>query len=527
MNPSLFAANVLPSALNVADKFLSGFGFRDLVRLAGGHDFLLQASNSMSAEAAFSSFHVPFITGGVDAQAIAALRASGATFTSSLLRQIVEAPVTSANAAADILLLFAAKDVLFDTPDQCRARFRVTVALGSFHIVPKEPTLVHGLTPGEAVQEVGRIVTDATQAVLSAFKVQAPQPLAMRTLSETRSDRFDSAGALDAVSWIKLNEAERHIGLDGRNSFDVSAWIGGGLLEVAAPFAAKGDQPSASVRVAADVHQSVAHFTELTGDAALLLSDADPCGLVAATTQRIRQRSSIALLDDVSLVGGPATASVSQLGFFAVDAFPCATGACPLNVGATIIPGRVASRAVPAFVGSSRYGVVWSADAVKLLVRYCWDVYAFPRTFEQTSSVRLSIDGVVQDADAISVFKLDTLDDIELEYDSNGRRDALLTRGLARVVPQFIRLRDGRELVAKDPDDPVFAPSAPQAWAALGDLTQEMLSTPSPELLSFELRVTRGVTIRFGRPFTDPSDAAVVTDSRLSAPAQRIALLVA
>jgi hypothetical protein len=299
------------------------------------------------------------------------------------------------------------------------------------------------------------------------------------------------------------------------------------VLEIAAPFAASGDQPSATIRVAAHVHQSTAKFTELSHDAALLLSDGDPLGLVRTTTNRVRQQSRVELVDDISLVGGPANASVSHLDAFTCDAFPCGQGACALNVGATIIPGRIAARNAIAFIGSSRYGVVWSADAVKLLVRFCWDTGRFPRSImqTQTAGVRLKIDGVEQTADAISVFHLDTLDMIELEYDANGRRDVLYTRGLARVVPQLIRLNDGRELVATDPNDPVFAPSDPMPWAALGNLTEQSLPASLPEVLWFERAITDGVTSRLGRPFTEPSDTVMVSDSRLSAPAQRIALL--
>ena len=315
--------------------------------------------------------------------------------------------------------------------------------------------------------------------------------------------------------------------MGNRTSFDVSVWLGGGVLEIPAHFAAVGDRASATIRVSADVSQSTAHFTDLAHDAALLLSEADPLGLVLATTERVRQRSHLALVDDLSLVGGPATA-VGHLDALGVDAFPCGTNACALNVGATIIPGRVAARTAVAFIGSSRYGVVWSADAVKLLVQFCWETGWFPRSImqTQTAAVRLKVDGIEQTADAISDFHLDTLDLIELQYDANGRGDVLFTRGSARVVPKLLRLNDGRELAPKDAHDPLFAPSESVPWGALGELTEDALPSASPDLLLFERAVTRGVTGRLGRPFTDPSDAAEVTDSRLSARQQRIALLV-
>ena len=175
------------------------------------------------------------------------------------------------------------------------------------------------------------------------------------------------------------------------------------------------------------------------------------------------QRGRLPLVDDLSLVGGPATATVNHLDALSVDAYPCGTNACALNVGATIIPGRIAARAAVAFIGASRYGVLWSGDAVKLLVRYCWEAGSFPRSImqTQTAAVRLKVDGVEQFADAISDFHLDTLEAIELQYDANARGDILYTRGSARVVPRLIRLNDGRELAPKDPDDKLFAPSEP------------------------------------------------------------------
>lgn len=526
MDARMFASNVLPESFLGAKEVLSSLTFRDLNALSGGHDFLLQASNPMCAETAFDSLHLPWLAGRLDAQAVAALRTSGARFTSTQLQQAVAAPVPATGAAADVLLLFSVHDVMFDPDDRCRVRVSVRVAIGSLFRVPKEPILVHGLEPGEAVMRVADAVSHVGQTLLAAGAALAPPPQAMRTLFNIHPGALTNSAAIELDSGAGIWELDRHVDLGDRTSFDVSTWLGGGLLEIAAPFAATADRPAATIRVAADVSQTNAHFTDLSHDAALLLSAADPLGLVQTTTQRVRQRGRLALVDDLSLVGGPATATVGHLDTLEPDAFACGQGACALNVGATIVSGRVAARNTIAFIRSSRYGVVWSADAVKLLVRYCWETHAFPRSILQTSAVRLAIDGVEQTAEAISDFHLDDLEDIALEYDANGRRDILYTKGKARVVPKFIRLNDGRELVAQDPNDPVFAPSEPRPWEALGDLTEQPLPAFSPDVLWFERAVTRGVTSRLGRPFTDPSDAVEVTDSRLSAPQQRIALLV-
>ena len=484
------------------------------------------------------SLHLPWLVGELDAQAVASLRAGGASFTSTLLQQAVAAPVPAAGAAADVLLLFSARDVLFDAGDHCRVRVSVRVALGSFFVLPKVPGLVHGLKPGEAIEGVADAVGLVGQALLAAgtalaghtmaMDSLAPEPLVMRTLADIRPGVVTGSVASELDPHTTIFELGRHVDLGNRTSFDVSAWLGGGVLEIDAPFAVSGDQPSATIRVAADVTQSVAHFTELSYDAAVLLSDADPLGLVQTTTHRVRQRGRVALADDISLVGAAATITVAHLDELVPDVFPCGHGACALNVGATIVPGRVAAHSAIAFIGSSRYGVVWSADAVKLLVRFCWETGAFPRSImqTQTGAVRLVVNGIEQTADAISVFHLDTLDIIELEYDANGRRDVLYTKGWARVIPRLLRLNDGRELFPKDPHDPMFAPSDPLPWGALGELTDGPLPVSSPDLLWFERAVTIGVTARLGRPFTEPSDAAEVTDSRLSAPAQHIALLV-
>jgi hypothetical protein len=525
----LVGSNVLPDRLRRVEPGFSGLAFRDLVALSAGHDFLLQASNSVCADVAFGSVHMPWLTGRLDGQAVAALRASNASFASTVLRQAVEASIAVSGAEVDVLLLFSAHDVLFDGEAECRVRLGVRVALGSHLVVPKEPGLVHGLKPGEAVESVSDAVSRVGQALLAAGTALTGQTLATRTLADIRPGPLAGSLSLNLDPGSAIFElSPRHVDLGDRNSFDVSAWLGGGVVEIAAPFAATGDQPSATVRVAADVSQSSAHFTELSHDAGLLLSDADPLGLVQTATHRVRQRSRLALVNDVSLVGGPATATVPHLGALAPDTFPCSRGACALNVGATIAPGRVAARNAAAFIGSSRYGVIWSADAVKLLVRFCWETGAFPRNIMQVqpAAVRLKVDGVEQIADSISDFHLDTLDVIELEYDANGRTDVLYTRGLSRVIPRLLRLNDGRELVPKDPNDPLFAPSDPNPWAALGELTEQTLSASSSDVLWFERAVTRGVTARLGRPFTEPNESAVVTESHISAPAQRVALLV-
>ena len=445
-------------------------------------------------------------------------------------------PVRVTGTAGDVLLIFGAHDVLFDAVDRCRVRLSVNIALGTMFVMPKVPGLARGLKPGEAVQEVlnpRRIIDPVSRISEEQFAIapRTAEPPAMRTLSDTRPGIpgiMDLRAGLEIDRSVSFLELNHKIDLGDGNSFEVSTWLGAAVLEIAAPFAATIDQTSTVIRVAADVQQSAAKFTELSGDAALLLSESDPLGLVMDTTQQVRRRGSVALIDEVSLVGAPANARVNHSFALAADTFPCRTGACPLNAGATLAPWHVGTRSASEFIGSSRYGVVWSSDAVKLLVQYCWDSHAFPHGFAQTwtDGVEITIDGVTQKADAISIFQFESLDRIELEYDSNGRRDVLYTYGIARIVPKLIRLHDGRELISTDPDDPHFKPSDRFPWQALGDLTEEILSSPNPEILLFERIVTRGVTSRFGRPFTDPPFGAVVTDSRISAPAQRIAVLV-
>ena len=137
----------------------------------------------MCAETAFVSLDLPWLAGRLDAQAVAALRASGASFTATLLQQAVAASVSATSAAVDVLLLFSVHDVVFDAADQCHVRVGVRVALGSLLTVPKEPGLVHGLSPGEAIERVGDGVSRIGQALLVASRALTPQPLAMRTLS--------------------------------------------------------------------------------------------------------------------------------------------------------------------------------------------------------------------------------------------------------------------------------------------------------------------------------------------------------
>ncbi len=543
MDVRLYSSKVLPSALLKTAAVQSTLTFRDLIALSAGHDFLLQASNPMCAVAAFNSLHLPWVTGKIDIEAVTALRSSGAVFASKVLAQTVAAPLGIPGVTGDVLLLFNSHDVVFDDVDRCRVRLSVKVALGNMFVMPRAPGLPHTPKLGETVEQVVNpsrgldSMNRLAQALLAAGTALMAQQPVMHTLSDSRpmfqdarviSESDRNVGLQDFIRDVSFTQLNQHIELEFGTSFDVTAWLGGGLLEIPASFSALGDASAKTIRVFADVHQSSPKFTELSHDAALLLSNADPLGLVNSVTWHVRQLGTVALVDTLSLVGGPANANAGHLGPLVVDAFPCRTGVSPLNIGATVMSGRVAAHSVPQFIGSSRYGVLWSADAVRLLVRYCWESSAFPRSIMQTQigAVRLEIDGVEQTADAVSMFHLDTLDIIELEYDSNARRDILYTRGLGRVVPLLIRLQDGRELFPKDTNEALFAPSEPMPWAALGELTEDAPVASSPDLLFFQKQVTRGVTSRLGRPFVEPPFSAHVTDSRLSAPAQRVALLV-
>ncbi|MFS8087123.1 MAG: hypothetical protein ACMG6H_15930, partial [Acidobacteriota bacterium] len=85
---------------------------------------------------------------------------------------------------------------------------------------------------------------------------------------------------------------------------------------------------------------------------------------------------------------------------------------------------------------------------------------------------------------------------------------------------------NGAELHPKDANDPLFKPSKRMRWSAFGELTEDATSASSPDLFTWMKAVTNGVTARLGRPFAEPPDGAIVTDSRISVPQQRVALLV-
>jgi hypothetical protein len=278
------------------------------------------------------------------------------------------------------------------------------------------------------------------------------------------------------------------------------------------------------MRVPAEVSAGNAVFTGLTRDAALLLSPADPAGLVALTTHRIRERAQLQLVNEISLVGGPATARVNNLSQLSAHAFPCGHGACPLSVGAVIVAWHVGAPTTLRFVANTGYGVLWSEEAVALLVRYCWDNRYFPHTVAQAAPVRVTVNGQEQDAAIESDIVLRTLTGISIEYDSNARTDILHFKGQAQVVPRDLRLADGRVLLPADLTDPLVAPGAVMEWNAFGTLVEEAPTGASPDIVHFEREVTQGTTSRLGRPFTEDAGGDI-TYSRVSGYAKRILLL--
>jgi|GEM_PF-2138754 hypothetical protein len=520
------AYNILPKALRTLETVNTPLTAHDLVKISGGHDFLLQASNEMCAAVAFKSLQMPWLVSQLDPVAVANLRWTLETLRSPALRAAVTALLGSS--ASELLFLFSQHDILFDGDNKCRIRLRVRLALGNSLVMPKEPGLGRSLVPGEAVQRISPIrfenrVAEMSPALLGAMTPGTPPPV-MRTfggdgfMGLTTRDQFEIDPA------ISFRALDRRIDLGAQGTFDVSAWLGEAVLEIPATFAATGDPISKTIKVTADLHQTSAQFTEATEDAAILLSSSDPLGIAQTITFRLRQRGSVPLIRDVSLVG-VANAKAGHLGGMTADVFPTRGGASSLNVAATIAAGHVPVRTANHFIGSSSYGVVWSDDAVRLLVRYCWETGAFPRGIVQTQTVRIKFEDVDQDAEAISVFQLEELTDIQLEFDSNGGSDVLYTNGSARVVPKFIRLRDGRELLPKNENDEAFKPSKNMRWSAFGALTEDPIFASAPDLYTWLKAMTNGVTSRLGRPFTEP-DNAVVTASRLSAPQRRIALLV-
>lgn len=510
----------------------------DLNAAGGGYDFLLQASNAMCAETAFKSLKLPWILVGLDHQALAALSASNELPSSPTLR----AAVTNPAGEVDVLLLFGCKDVQFDGQATCRVRANVQVAIGHSFYLPNAPELSGKPKIGETVQrsavEVARLQKIVRQGENAArelaqmanrTELQMPTPLLMQTMSgeimPLSATQF-LEGQLDDLAQINDSRSflPKHINLDKQTSFDVIAWVGAGVLEVPARFGASGVQSSAAIQVAADISKSTAHFTDLSHDTALLLSASDPLGLVANTTHRVRERGRVALLDEISLVGGPAGVKVKDLSRLAPEAFPCGQGTCPLTVATIIVPWHVGAPTSIRLVGESGYAVLWSEEAVAFLVRHCWETGNFQRTILQTGPANLTLDGKKQNATAESDIVLDTLKDVTLDYDSNGRTDVLHAAGSARVVPRLFRLPDGRTILPRVPPDPIFAPSQPRPWRVIATLSENPSTNPDPDIARFERAVTRGTTIRLGRPFANEVDYTV-TFSRVSAAAKRIVLL--
>ena len=310
MDVRLFANNVLPSALLNVDSLRSPLAFRDLIvleALATTFCCRLQticARRRHSARCISRGSRADLMLRRFLHCATAARHSHPARFSGLWLHRSAACRRWSGCALA----LYRG-DVLFDAVDQCRLRFNVTIALGSLLVVPREPILTRAPRIGEAVRSkslIPAILVDSmdrlSQALLVAGSALSPQPPAMRTLSHNQPGLMDSRVELAIDRSLGVRELDRHIGLEidrsigiqerdrhidlgNRSSFDVSAWLGGGVLEIPASFAAVSDPSSKTIHVAADVRQSTAKFTDLSHDAALLLSESDPLGLVQTTTQ--------------------------------------------------------------------------------------------------------------------------------------------------------------------------------------------------------------------------------------------------
>jgi hypothetical protein len=541
-------AGVLPQELYVPVSDPPFALTSDLSAASCGYSFLLQASNVVTAEAAFNSLNLRWLVGRVDAAAVAALRTAGASPVTRALSALIAPDASSTATGVDVLILFSRKDVLFDSQTTCRVRADVRVALGRFNHLPAVPPVAHDPLPGEAEsihpnwslqrlaadvvrlgeQTIREMVQSAVAARLEQAASHQPVMTARKspaTALPVAGGTFSFGGLSDSVEVQNENfYLSKHVELGFRDSFDVSSWLGTGVLEIAAPFAATANQAAATMRVPAEVSAGNAVFTGLTSDAALLLSPADPAGLVALTTRRIRERAQLQLVNEISLVGGPATARVQNLAQLKTQAFPCGHGACPLSVGAVIVAWHVGMPNTRRFVGSTGYGVLWSEEAVALLVRYCWDNRYFPHALARVAPVKIMANGTEEDAAIEFDFSLRTLTGISIEHDANARTDVLHFNGQGQVVPRGLRLADGRLILPGELADPIFAPGEVMSWDAFGTLTEELPTVVTADSFRFQLDVTQGTTSRLGRPFTEDA-ARNVTYSRVSGYAKRIMLL--
>ncbi|WP_445503809.1 hypothetical protein [Microvirga sp. G4-2] len=512
----------------------------DLNEASGGYDFLLQVTNPVCAEVAFSSLKLNWISSRIDGQAIAALRASGRSPVSAALQTVIAPQAPASSAGTDIVILFSQKDILFDSQTACRIRANARILLGKLVRVPSEPPLVQDSLLGETVQRLGTEVLRRREQVAGDFfqsaigddlqqsavgrmapTAQNSAPPVMRVASGTQ------ANWMGDNNFFLPTEAEallpKRIDLGNRQWLDVAAWLGGAVLEIGAPFGADGDQASATIRVSADISASDATYSDFSQDAELLLSASDPVGLVALTTSRIRERGQVALVNEISLVGGPASARVNNLSQLKPAAFPCGQSACPLSIGASIVAWHVGAPTAVRFVGNSGYGVLWSEEAFEMLMRYCWENRYFPRTVTQAVPIKVMVNGSEQQATGISDIKLDTLNDVFLKYDANSRTDALHMFGSAQVVPQRVDLADGTKVVPAGPNDPIFAPGPSRPWYVTATLTEQSPTGASADIIEFQRKVTYGTTSRLGRPFTE--GGGTVFYSRISGFSKRILVL--
>jgi hypothetical protein len=310
----LRVANIQPDTLVRQDRGAVYALVTDLNAAGGGYDFLLQASNAMVAESAFGSLHLDWVTGRIDAQAAAALRAVGEAPVSAALTALLSAQATAEAVSADLLVLFSRKDVLFDAPATCRVRADVRLALGKFSRVPPVPSLTNTPTLGETVQRLGteitRIGEQALRQLIQTALAGAPQQMVASQLlpAPGTAPPVTMQLASGTLAGIKAGQVYQpidgrafqpsHVNLGNQQWFDVSSWLGTGVLEIPASFGATGSQAAATIRACADVSASDARFTDLSHDAALLLSASDPAGLVATTTHRIRERAQVDLVGD-------------------------------------------------------------------------------------------------------------------------------------------------------------------------------------------------------------------------------------
>jgi hypothetical protein len=417
-----------------------------------------------------------------------------APFASDHLNRLKAKALSSLRLDPLLYLVFQPRDLHFGADRKVFIRYKVYLVTGKIKTIEPPETEIPPFTPPDpevvfspsAPFTLGQPFRDLARSSrrISVLKTGiAAGSLAMRELTEPDITYPSDMVLAAALSGLRIEEI-----------------IGSFYLNISSSYFIETDTRLKHVDVYADLTTANVTYDIPQGDIKRLYDQFFFGNNGADITAFLLRKSRVHLTPTVSLVGRNAVdVAVSEIGSLDVSVFPVEAGRQALAIAFDLKPGyRGIAEEVQHFIGFHDYGVISDEFLVEKLFKYKWRLGFFKQALPLSAPIKVRRDGVDEDATVQGVIRLDSLDIVSIDMDSNRRTDGIKLIGRGKMVPEYIRLLDGRRI---GPGEVNLGGERDINWGIFTIPEIDPMPPIDPVMRDFSFTAYRGAYRHMVRPF--------------------------